>query len=139
MTFKCNRPVQGGRLKSNLALSETRHRLAGISYQQTVLRAWHEVDDALHAYATEMKRHEQLQLALTQNQTALDVAQRAYQQGTADFTSVLVARRSLLASQAALSDCATASTLSVVALYRALGGGWSPELLAVSAGEGEAP
>ncbi|WP_211090077.1 efflux transporter outer membrane subunit [Pseudothauera nasutitermitis] len=124
---------QGGRLKSNLALSEARHRLAGISYQQTVLRAWHEVDDALNAYATELKRHEQLQIALTQNQTALDVAQRAYQQGTADFTSVLVARRSLLASQAELTDCATASALSVVALYRALGGGWSPELRAAPA------
>lgn len=119
---------QGGRLKGNLALSEARHRLAGIAYQQTVLRAWHEVDDALGAYATELKRHAQLQLALEQNQTALDVAQRAYQQGSADFTSVLVARRSLLASQAELTDCATASAMSVVALYRSLGGGWSPEL-----------
>ncbi|USP11875.1 efflux transporter outer membrane subunit [Aeromonas dhakensis] len=129
---------QGGRLKSNLALTEARHRLAGISYQQTVLRAWHEVDDALNAYATELKRHEQLQLAMAQNQTALDVAQRAYQQGTADFTSVLVARRSLLASQAELTDSATASALSVVALYRALGGGWSPELLATPASGGDA-
>ena len=124
---------QGGRLMSNLALSEARHRLAGIAYQQTVLRAWHEVDDALNAYTTELKRQAQLQIALTQNQTALDVAQRAYQQGTADFTSVLVARRSLLASQAELTDCATASALSVVALYRALGGGWSPELRAAPA------
>lgn len=129
---------QGGRLKSNLALSEARHRLAGISYQQTVLRAWHEVDDALNAYTTELKRHKQLQVALTQNQTALDVAQRAYQQGAADFTSVLVARRSLLASQAELTDCATASALSVVALYRALGGGWSPELRAIPTSAGAA-
>jgi NodT family efflux transporter outer membrane factor (OMF) lipoprotein len=119
---------QGGRLKSNLALSEARHRLAGIAYQQTVLRAWHEVDDALNAYAIELKRHAQLQSATVENQTALDVAQRAYQQGTVDFTSVLVARRSLLTSQAELTHCATASALSVVALYRALGGGWSPAL-----------
>lgn len=124
---------QGGRLKSNLALSEARHRQAGIAYQQTVLRAWHEVDDALRAYATELKRHAQLQLAVTQNQTALDVAQRAFQQGTVDFTAVLVTRRSLLSSQAELTNCATASALSVVALYRALGGGWSPELQTVSA------
>ena len=121
---------EGGRLKSNLALSEARHRLAGIAYQQTVLRAWHEVDDALGAYASEMKRHGLLQLALAQNRTALTVAQRAYQEGSGDFTTVLVARRSLLSSQAELTDCATASALSVVALYRALGGGWSPELAA---------
>ena len=118
----------GGRLESNLALSESRHRLAGLAYQQTVLRAWHEVDDALDAYATETKRHEQLQLALEQSRTALFVAQRGYQEGSADFTSVLVARRSLLSSQSELADCATASALSVVSLYRALGGAWSPEL-----------
>ncbi|MDR0673661.1 MAG: TolC family protein [Zoogloeaceae bacterium] len=119
---------QGGRLERNLALSEARHRLAGIAYQQTVLRAWHEVDDALNAYAAELRRHAQLREALTQNQIALEVARRAYQEGAADFTAVLIARRSLLASQAELTDCATASALSVVALYRALGGGWSPEL-----------
>jgi NodT family efflux transporter outer membrane factor (OMF) lipoprotein len=129
---------QGGRLKSNLALSEARHRLAGIAYQQTVLRAWHEVDDALNAYAAERKRHEQLRLALAQNQIALNVAERAYQQGSADFTAVLIARRSLLSSQLELADCATASALSVVALYRALGGGWSPEMITESPANGDA-
>lgn len=121
---------QGGRLQSNLALTEARHRLAGISYQQTVLRAWHEVDDALRAYTIEQQRHAQLQLAQAENQTALDVVQRAYQQGTADFTSVLVARRSLLLSQAELTQSTTAAALSIVSLYRALGGGWSAKLLA---------
>ena len=124
---------QGGRLQANLALSEARHRLAGIAYQQTVLRAWHEVDDALRAYGTERQRHALLEVALAQNQVALDVAQRAYSQGTADFTAVLVARRSYLLSQAELTHSSTASALSVVALYRALGGGWSPALQ--SAGE----
>jgi NodT family efflux transporter outer membrane factor (OMF) lipoprotein len=121
---------QGGRLVSNLALSESRHRLAALAYQKTVLRAWHEVDNALGAYASELKRHERLRLAETQNGIALAVASRGYREGAADFTSVLLARRSLLASRAALADCATASALSVVALYRAIGGGWSPDLLA---------
>lgn len=119
---------EGGRLRRQLELSETRAALAGIAYQQTVLRAWHEVDDALGSYASELKRHEQLQSALDNNQTALSVAQRSYQEGSADFTTVLIARRTLLASQAELSDCATASALAVVSLYRALGGGWSADL-----------
>jgi NodT family efflux transporter outer membrane factor (OMF) lipoprotein len=118
----------GGRLKSNLALSEARHRLAGIDYRQTVLRAWHEVDDALGAYASETKRHDELRFAVAQNETALAVAERGYREGSADFSAVLLAQRSLLVSQSALSDCATASALSVVALYRALGGGGSPPL-----------
>ncbi|MCL2897367.1 efflux transporter outer membrane subunit [Brenneria tiliae] len=124
---------EGGRLRRQLELSETRMSLAAVDYQQTVLRAWHEVDNALGAYASEGKRHEQLQSAIENNQVALSVAQRSYQEGSADFTTVLVARRTLLASQAELSDCATASALSVVSLYRALGGGWSANLQAEAA------
>jgi NodT family efflux transporter outer membrane factor (OMF) lipoprotein len=119
---------QGGRLKSNLALSEARHRLAGVTYQKTVLRAWHEVDDALNAYTAEAKRHLALESAMEQSRVALDIIESSYRGGTADFTSVLLARRSLLDSQSALADCMTASALSVVSLYRALGGGWSPDL-----------
>lgn len=126
---------EGGRLQSKLALSETRQQLATIDYQKTVLRAWHEVDDALTAYVTEQKRHQQLQIAVTQNQTALHVAQRAYQEGTQSFVSVLLAQRAVLASQSELADCATAAALSVVSLYRALGGGWSAELNATQTGE----
>ncbi|SEL39001.1 efflux transporter, outer membrane factor (OMF) lipoprotein, NodT family [Roseateles sp. YR242] len=119
---------EGGALHRNLELSQTAHRLAAVAYQQTVLKAWHEVDDALGAYATERERHEHLTEAVARNQVALDVAQRGYQQGSADFTAVLVARRTLLVSQAELNDCTTATALSVVSLYRALGGGWSDEL-----------
>jgi NodT family efflux transporter outer membrane factor (OMF) lipoprotein len=129
---------EGGRLRGNLALSQARHTLAAIDYQRTVLGAWHEVDDALGAYASELKRHAQLQLALAQNRTALEVAEHAYREGTADFTAVLVARRSLLASQSELNDSATASALSVVALYRALGGGWSDALAVPAAAQAHA-
>lgn len=120
----------GGRLKSKLALSEARHRLAGIAYQHTVLRAWHEVDDALLAYVAERERHERLEIAQEQNQIAADVARRAYQEGTADFVSILIAQRRLTNGRLLLADSATACSLTVVALYRALGGGWSNEWLA---------
>lgn len=120
---------EGGRLRSQLALSETRQQLAAIEYQKTVLRAWHEVDDALREYSSEHERYERLQDALKQNEIELVVARQGYKEGTKDLTAVLLARRSLLTSQSALADCATASALSVVSLYRALGGGWSSDLL----------
>jgi NodT family efflux transporter outer membrane factor (OMF) lipoprotein len=119
---------QGGRLKSNLALTQARHQVAAIRYQRTVLAAWHEVDAALRSYETERLRQESLELAQQQASVALVVARRAYGQGSVDITSVLSAQRTQLGAQAALADCATASALSVVSLYRALGGGWSPEV-----------
>ena len=55
-----------------------------------MLQAWHEVDNALTAYQTEQARRDQLVLAVAQNQRALDLAQSRYQQGVADFLTVLV-------------------------------------------------
>ena len=119
---------QGGRLKSSLALTEARQQLAAIRYQRTVLSAWHEVDAAFRAYQTERMRQDALASAEQQATIALAVARRAYDQGSVDITGVLAAQRTQFGAQAALADCATASALSVVSLYRALGGGWSPAL-----------
>ncbi|HEL4101839.1 efflux transporter outer membrane subunit [Stenotrophomonas maltophilia] len=128
---------QGGRLKSNLALTEARHQLAGIAYKKTVLKAWHEVDDALTNYTSELTRNQQLEQAQANNQIALDVARRAYQEGRADMTTVLMAQRTLLASDSSLVESKTSSALAVVAIYRALGGGWSDQVVAAVGAGGE--
>lgn len=117
---------EGGRLSHTLDLTEARQKAAAVTYQQTVLAAWHEIDDAIDAYATELQRHTQLEQACTENGSAFAVAQRGYQEGSADYLSVLVAQRNLLESQSALADGATATALSLVALYKALAGGWDP-------------
>src|SRR3546814_10422481 len=49
---------QGGRLKQRLALNEARQRTAAIAYRQTVLQAWHEVDNALDAWAAQQRSEE---------------------------------------------------------------------------------
>lgn len=119
---------QGGRLESNLELSTTRHRLAGLNYQKVVLNAWHEIDNALATYSTELKRYTQLELAFQQRKNALDVAKRGYEEGSQSLKSVLEAERALLYSEFELTECTTSSALSVVSLYRALGGNWSSAL-----------
>lgn len=123
---------QGGRLRQTLALTEARAQAAAIDYQQTVLNAWHEVDGALGAYAAEVQRHAQLRTAWEQNRLALEVSQRSYREGTADYLSVLVAQRNLLESQSALADGATGTGLALVGLYKALAGGWDPAALGAS-------
>ncbi len=117
---------EGGRLKGQLALTEARQQAAAIAYRQTVLTAWHEADNAIDAYATGLRRHGLLDDAYQQNREAFRVAQRSYQEGSADYLSVLVAQRNLLASQSELADGTTATALSLVALYKSLAGGWDP-------------
>lgn len=119
---------QGGRLMQRLALNESRQKTAALAYRQTVLRAWHEVDDALDAWAAQQRQHDELRVSYEQNKQALHAAERGYQQGAADYLSVLTAQLNLLASQTNLNSSATNATLTVVNLYKSLGGGWDPEL-----------
>lgn len=120
---------QGGRLTQRLALNESRQRTAAITYRQTVLRAWHEVDNALDAWAAQQRQHEDLLVSYEQNRQALRAAERGYEQGAADYLSVLTAQLNLLASQTRLNASATDATLTVVNLYKSLGGGWEAAAL----------
>jgi NodT family efflux transporter outer membrane factor (OMF) lipoprotein len=118
---------QGGRLVQRLALSESRQRQAALAYRQTVLRAWHEVDNALDALAARQRQHAEQWAAYEHNRQALQVAERGYQEGAADYLGVLTAQRNLLASQTSLNASATGATLALVQLYKSLGGGWDPQ------------
>lgn len=117
---------QGGRLTQRLKLSEARQKSAAIAYRKTVLNAWHEVDNALDAWAAQQREHGELTAALSENRQALHVAERGYMEGASDYLSVLTAQRNVLTSQASLNTSATNATLTLVNLYKALGGGWSP-------------
>jgi outer membrane protein TolC len=119
---------EGGQLKATLHLSEARQKEAAITYQQTVLTALHEVDNALTAYRSEQARRQQLIDAVAENRQALDLAKARYAQGVAGFLDVLDAQRALLATELQLSDSTTTVSNNLVALYKALGGGWETDL-----------
>src|SRR3546814_3691058 len=70
---------QGGRLKQRVALNEARQRTAAIAYRQTVLQAWHEVDNALDAWAAPPNRHAELRGSYDPNKHAPHAAERGYQ------------------------------------------------------------
>ena len=118
----------GGKLRSTLHLREAQQEEAAVNYQKTVLTAWNEVDNALTAYRTEQARRDELRAAEVQGRQALEIARSRYQQGVADFLQVLTAQRNLLSIQQQLAQSTTNVSLNLVALYKALGGGWETEL-----------
>ncbi len=115
---------QGGRLRGQLQLSKARQQEAAITYQKTVLAAWHDVDNALTAYAAEQRRHERLAQAVQSGQRALQLSQEQYRGGLQTFLNVLDAQRSLLSAQQQLADSTATQSTNLVQLYTALGGGW---------------
>jgi len=119
---------EGGQLRATLQLREALQQEAAIAFQKTVLQAWHDVDNALTAYQAEQTRRDELIQAVAENQRALGLAQSRYQQGVADFLTVLDAERSLLGAQLQLADSTTTVSSNLVALYKALGGGWEVDM-----------
>ncbi len=119
---------QGGQLRATLELRQAQQQEAAISFQRTVLQAWHDVDNALTAYQAEQTRRDELIQAVADNRRALGLAQSRYQQGVSDFLTVLVAQSSLLGAQQQLASSTTAVSSNLVALYKALGGGWETDV-----------
>jgi NodT family efflux transporter outer membrane factor (OMF) lipoprotein len=115
---------EGGRLTGNLELAKAQQQAAAVAYQRTVLNAWQEVDNALTAYAAEQRRLERLQQAVAQNRQALGLARQQYTQGLTGFLQVLTAEQQLLLTEQQAADSTTTVSLDLVALYKALGGGW---------------
>jgi NodT family efflux transporter outer membrane factor (OMF) lipoprotein len=118
---------EGGRLVKTLELQEARQQETAVQWQQTVLAALHEVDNALTTYEAEQARRDRLVQVVAQNQRALGIARDRYSQGVIDFLQVLDVQRNLLAAQLELADSTTALSVNLVAIYKALGGGWEAD------------
>ncbi|HUB66664.1 MAG TPA: efflux transporter outer membrane subunit [Candidatus Methylacidiphilales bacterium] len=116
--------LQGGSVASNVRLQKALRDQAYLTYRKTVLIALQDVENSLVAFNKEWDHRQALSNAYTQNRRALDLSKQLYSQGTTDFLNVLTAERSVYASQAALAQSKQAISTDLVALYKALGGGW---------------
>jgi NodT family efflux transporter outer membrane factor (OMF) lipoprotein len=117
---------ENGRLKGQLELVKADQKAAAIRYRATVLRAWHEVDDALETVRMERARYAGTQSGVEQSRIAVHVSQRRYQSGATGYLDVLIAERAELEREVALADARTAHAVAVTNLYKAFGGGWVP-------------
>lgn len=115
----------GGRIRSRVAAQEAQMRQAAGAFQSAVLGALEETENALVNYANEQDRRDRLEAAVRANQTALDLANVQYRAGLTDFLTVLDSERDLYANEDLLAQSQTAISTDLVALYKALGGGWS--------------
>jgi outer membrane protein, multidrug efflux system len=118
--------LDGWRIRSNIAVQNALQEQALASYEKAVLRAFQDVENALTAYTNEQARRQELVEAVDASQQARDLSNELYTQGQAAFLNVLEAQRALYASQDALVQSETTAITNLIALYKALGGGWQP-------------
>ena len=115
---------QGGRIRANIELQTAAQQELLAAYQAVVLQAFQDVEDALVAFSHEQATRAQLEDAVRANQRAAELARNLYAQGLTDFLTVLVAEQSVFTSQDTLAQTERDVALELVALYKAVGGGW---------------
>src|SRR5262249_3945097 len=113
-----------GRIRANIHVQDARQEQALIRYEQTILTALEDVENALVAYREEQVRQRSLAAAVEAHRHAVALANELYTKGLSDFLNVLEAQRARLVAESQLVQSNTALSSHVVALYKALGGGW---------------
>jgi multidrug efflux system outer membrane protein len=114
----------GGKIRGNIEAQKQRLDQALTEYQSAVLRSLEETEDALVAYGHEKDRDEKLAAAVEASRDATMLANELYTRGLSDFLSVLDAQRQQLSAEDDLAQSDTLVITNLIALYKALGGGW---------------
>lgn len=116
-----------GRVRANIAIEQAISEQQLLAYKSTILTALQDVENALIAYDREIDRRSSLADAVTANQRAFNIATQLYSAGETDFLNVLTAQRSLFVAEDTLAQSDASLSTDLIALYRALGGGWSDD------------
>jgi NodT family efflux transporter outer membrane factor (OMF) lipoprotein len=121
------RVLDFGRIEGNVEIRTAAEEQAAAEYEATVLAGLREVEDALVLYAKERERRDALARAERASARAFSLANQLWSAGSTDFLSVLDAQRNLFLAQDALVQSDRRAALDLVALYKALGGGWETD------------
>lgn len=117
--------IDGGANKANYQASLSRYEEALADYRQTLLIALREVEDALVDLKGLAKSRAALELALTSSQETLTLSRERYEKGLTSYFEVVDAERGLLQIQLVLRQIEAQQCITLAALAKALGGGWS--------------
>jgi NodT family efflux transporter outer membrane factor (OMF) lipoprotein len=124
-----------GRLRSQVEIQDAVREQALVAYEQSVLIALQDVENALVELARNRERGEALANAVDSARKAALLARQRYSTGLIDFQSVLDSERSVLLLEESLASNRANGMQALIRLYKALGGGWSPQAAIYPAGK----
>jgi outer membrane protein, multidrug efflux system len=113
-----------GKIRANIEVRNAQQEQVLNQYERTVLAAFGDVESSLVNYSNEQARHGSLVNAVAANRRALEMANELYIRGLNSFLNVLDAQRSLYLTESELAQSEATMASNLVALYKALGGGW---------------
>jgi multidrug efflux system outer membrane protein len=126
-----------GRVYARMKAADAHAERDLANYEKTVLLALEDTENALVEYGRLQTRRDFFRLSVTAGEKAARLARLRYQDGVSDFLAVLDAERRLLETQDKLAQTETDTATALVAVYKALGGGWEWETSAGETSHGE--
>jgi NodT family efflux transporter outer membrane factor (OMF) lipoprotein len=117
-----------GRLVNNVNVQDARFQLLAYAYQDRVLTAGREVEDAIVSFLQTQEQVKHLDAGVTSAMRTVEITRDQYNQGAVDFTAVFVFEGDLTTQQDELALSQGNIALSLISVYRALGGGWQIRL-----------
>jgi len=124
-----------GRLRSQVEIQDAKREQSQVAYEKAVLIALQDVENALVSLARTREREEALAKAVESARNAERLARQRYSSGLIDFQSVLTTQRTVLTVEESLASTRSDGVLALISLYKALGGGWSPQNSPIQAGK----
>jgi NodT family efflux transporter outer membrane factor (OMF) lipoprotein len=123
-----------GHIRAQVKAANSFQRQSLAAYEQTILVAFQDVENSLIAYTNERIRYDRLAEAVEANRNSLKLAKDLYSNGIGDFLSVLIAQQTLFQNEDQFAASRSLVIEDLVALYKALGGGWQPDVSPLPAG-----
>jgi NodT family efflux transporter outer membrane factor (OMF) lipoprotein len=113
-----------GRIANNIRAQDARLQQALVNYQDVVIKAAREAEDALIGFLKAQQRAGNLQNSVQAAQRAVELSFIQYREGAENFQRVLDAQSRLLQERNSLAQTRSDIATNLIALYKALGGGW---------------
>lgn len=117
-----------GRILNNVRVQDARFQGLAFTYQNTVLSAGREAEDAIVTFLKAQEQTDRLAASVDAAQRAVDITFDQYRQGAVDFTAVFLFEGTLADQQDQLTVARSNIALNLIRLYRSLGGGWEMRL-----------
>ncbi|MDJ0986825.1 MAG: efflux transporter outer membrane subunit [Desulfobacterales bacterium] len=117
----------GGRVRNRIKAEDARTEKVLASYENTVLKALEDVENAAVAYTEELQRRDMLYRSVVAAEKSVKLVSVQYKTGLTDFQNVLDMERSLAEQADRHVESVGLVTQDLILIYRALGGGWEPD------------
>jgi multidrug efflux system outer membrane protein len=126
-----------GRVRAAIKAAKASAEAQLAAYEKTVLTALEETENALVDFGRQQAQRDHLAASARSSALAVDLANQRYRSGMVDFLIVLDAERTQLAVEDQLAQSQTRTATALVAVYKALGGGWEIERQTAAAAPGK--